>query len=71
MTIQESVELKEFITNRIYPEFGKQPSRFRYWDKNALRILYTDYLRPHFLCTRKNKKLRQLIEEVQKKIEYD
>lgn len=71
MNVRESVELKEFITNRIYSEFGKQPSRLRHWDKNALRLLYTDYLKPHYLCTCKNPKLLKVIDEVQKHLEYD
>lgn len=71
MNVRESVELKDFITNKIYSEFGKQPSSLRYWDKNALRVLYTDFLKPQYLFIRKNQKLRRIIEDVQKHLEYD
>lgn len=62
---------RSFVQNRIYPEFGKQPSRFRNWDKKALRSLYVEYLKPQYHIIRNNPKIFKLIKEVQHHLEYD
>ncbi len=62
---QEYVNFKEFLAKRVYPLFGQQPQRLRNWDKQALRFLYVDYLKPHYHSIRNNPKLSYLIDEVE------
>ena len=71
MDVDEYIDFKEFLKKRIYPEFGQQPTLFRFWDKRALRTLYVDFLKPHYQSLRNNPRLFQMIEEVQQYLECD
>ena len=69
MDSNEFIDFNDFLVNRIYPEYGAQPTLFRNWDKKALRTLYVDFLKPHYQHLRNNPQLFHLINEVQKHLE--
>lgn len=71
MDSKEYNDFKKFIIKEVYPKYGKQPTLFRAWDKQALRYLYIDYLIPHYHYLRNNPKLFQVIREVQQHLEME
>ena len=71
MDSKEYIDFRKFLTREVYPKFGEQPSLFRYWDKQALRYLYIDYLKPHYHYLSNNPKLFQVIREVQQHLEME
>ena len=69
MDRNEYIDFDDFLKKRIYPEYGHQPTLFRHWDKQALRTLYVDFLKPQYRYLRNNPQLCYLINEVQQNLE--